>query len=172
MLGNRAAWQGSADLQAAGKSDSTDAGRTHRKRLSKEKWWFLGRHRPVAASAECFVYGFGLTRNPFQCFSTTAVLTAGKVLLWVAECGWFWTPNGQNLCLKEHGVCKLLFSVQTGLSKKPGFLTGLCARCRTGARFPSRSFTGLLAGVLILCRWSLQMSAAADDNCLKWTQSH
>lgn len=105
-------------LQGTGKSGSTEAGRAHCKRLSEEKVWFLGRNRPVTARAEGFVYGFGLMRNPFQCFSTTAVLTAGKVLLRM-----FLDPKWTEFVPERtQGVCRLLFSVQTGLSKKPGFL--------------------------------------------------
>jgi len=153
-------------LQAAGKSGSTDTGRTHCRRPTGEKLWFLGRDRPAAASAERFAYGLGVVRKPLQRFGPATVLTK-------CCCEQSGTPNGQNLCPKEHRVfansCSLL---RLGFLRSLAvcLLTGLSTRCRAGARFPSSSFMGLLAGVPVLCRWSLQMSAAADS-CLKWTRS-
>lgn len=84
-------------------------------------------------------------------------------------------PQMDRISPWKHGVfansCSLL-KLSFPRSLAFHLLTCLCRRCRTGARFPSSSFMGLLAAVQVLCWWSLQMSAAADDNCLKWTQSH
>lgn len=131
MPTNQECWQEPADLPDG------KPGR-HRAGEAEEKLWFLGGVSPVAASAECFVSGSGLTGNPIlAAFQHSAVLAVGTELL-----GMVWDPSRTGVVPdRARGVCRFVFSAQPGLSKEPGSPSHT-----SGARIPPSSQFLLEAG--------------------------
>lgn len=108
----RACWLSLPLCRAVGNQAAQTLG-VHYERQPEEKWWFLGRNCPVSASAECFHYGFGVRRNPFQHLAVQQCWLQmkcccerfGPKLYRIS--GWDFSAKG----LKEHKVFANHFSV-------------------------------------------------------------